>query len=87
MFCVSKTICFTVDLPCRIFRELWIDNWFHTGMDKLFEDLVGDTKQRYWAISLMVLLGLLELWDCDYLRFSPDFGNFESMQAGRKEAT
>ena len=33
-------------------RELWTDNWFHTGMDKRLEDLVGNTKQRYWVIAL-----------------------------------
>ena len=67
--------------------ELWVDNWFHMGMDKSLEDFVGDTKQRYWAIALRVLLKLLRLWDRDYQRSSPDFGNFESAQAGRKEAT
>ena len=25
------------------------------GMDKSLENLVGDTKQRYWAIALRVL--------------------------------
>ena len=39
-------------------RELCIDNWFHTGTDIPFEDLVGDTKQRYWAIALRVLFRL-----------------------------
>ena len=42
-------------------RELWIDNWFHKGMDKPLEDLVGDTKQRYWAIALRFLLRFLRL--------------------------
>ena len=53
-------------------------------MEKLFEDLVGEAKQRYWAIALGVLLKLLRLWDSDYQRSSPDFRNFESTQAGRK---
>ena len=69
--------------PC----ELWIDNWLHTGMDKPLEDLVGDTKQRYWAIALGVLLRFLRFWDGDYQRSSPDFGNFEWAQARRKEAS
>ena len=56
-------------------------------MDKPLEDLVGDTKQRYWAIALGVLLRLLRLLDRDYQRSSPNFGNFESTQAGRKETT
>ena len=68
-------------------RELWIDNCFHTGIDKPLEDLVGDPKQRYWAIALTVLLSLLRLWDRDYQCSSPDFGNFESAQAEKKEAT
>ena len=80
----------TVDLLSKsklLFRGLWINKGFHTVMDKLLEDLVGDTKQRYYAIALRVLLRLLRLWDCDYQRSSPDFGNFESTQAVRKEAT
>ena len=56
------------------------------GMDKPLEDLVGDTKQGYWAIALKVFLRLLRLWDSDYQRSSPDFGNFEWAQAGRKES-
>ena len=59
--------------------ELWIDNWFHTGIDKPFEDLVGDTKQRHWVIALMVLVRLLRFWGHNYLQSSPDFGNFELM--------
>ena len=66
--------------------ELWIDNWFHAGVDELFESLVGNIKQRYWAIALKVLFRLLWLSNCGYHRSSPDFGNFESTQAGRKEA-
>ena len=60
--------------------------WFHTSVDKLFENPVGDTKQRYWAIALRVLLKLLRLCNCDYQCSFPDFGNFESAQAGRKKA-
>ena len=56
-------------------------------MDKPLEDLVGDTKQRYWAIAFRVFLRVLRLRDRDYQRSSPDFGNFESAQLGRKEAT
>ena len=54
-------------------------------MNKPLKDLVGDTKQRYWAIALRVFLRLLRLWDHDYQRFFPDFWNFESAQAERKE--
>ena len=56
-------------------------------MDKPLEDLVGDSKRRYWAIAFRVLLRLLRFGDRDYQRSSSNFGNFESMQAGRKEAT
>ena len=31
-------------------------------MDKLFEDLVGNTKQRYWAIAQGSSIGLLGFW-------------------------
>ena len=27
-------------------REKWVDSRFHTGIDKMLEDLVGDTEQR-----------------------------------------
>ena len=69
-----------------LLTELWIDDWFSTDMDKPLEDPVGNTKQRYWAIVLRVLLRLLKFWDHDYQRSAPDFENFESVQAGRKEA-
>ena len=26
-------------------RELWIDNWFNTGVDRPLENLVVDTKR------------------------------------------
>ena len=91
IFCVSKTVWSTVDLPCRNLAcflgscgsiigstQVWIS---------LFEDLVGETKQRYWAIALRVLFRLVKLWDRDYQHSLPGFGNFESAQAGRKEAT
>ena len=61
-------------------RELWIDNWFHTGMNKSLVDFVGDTEQRCWAMAIRVLL---RLWARDYQRSSPDFRKFESAQAGR----
>ena len=38
-------------------------------------------------IALKVLHYLLWLWDHDYQGSSPDFRNFELMQAGTKEAT
>ena len=50
------------------------------------EDLVGDTKQRYWAIALRVLLRLLRLWDRNYQHSSRDFVNLERMQAVKEEA-
>ena len=48
-------------------------------MDKPLEDLVGDTKLRYYTIALRVLHRLFWLWDRDYRPSSPDFGNFESL--------
>ena len=91
IFCPSKTVWFTADIPYRKPAcspwELWIDNCFHTGGDKPFEDVVGNTKQRYWAIALGVLYRLLWHWDCDYQRSSQDFGKFEPTQAGRKKTT
>ena len=59
----------------------------YTGMDKPLEDLVEDTEQRYRSITLWVLHGLSWFWDRDHKRSSPDLGNFESAQIGRKEVT
>ena len=87
IFCISKLVWFTIDLLCwnpTWSLELWINNWFHTGVDKPLEDLVGNTKQRYWMMALKVLHRLLWLWDCNYQHSTPDFGNYESTQAGRK---
>ena len=57
------------------------------GKDKPFEDLVGDTKKRYRMIALRVLLRLLGFSNRDYQQSFPDFGNFESTQEGKMEAT
>ena len=57
------------------------------GVDKPLEDLVGDTEQRYRSITLWVSHGLCWFWDRDHKRSSPDLGNFESAQTGRKKLT
>ena len=68
-------------------RELWINNWYNMGMDQPIENHVGDTKQRYWIITLRILHWLLWLWDHDYQCTSLDFGNFELMQAEKSHKT
>ena len=73
--------------PSLLAWEQGIDNRFSTGVDQSFQDLVGDTEQRDGAIALWVLYRFLWLWDRNYKRSSPDFGNFELAQAGREEAT
>ena len=64
-----------------------MDNWFYAGIDKPLEDFVGDIEQRYWSITFWVLHGLHWLWDRAYNRSSPDFENFKSEKARRKEVT
>ena len=68
-------------------REQGVNNGFYTSVDQPLEDLVGDTEQKDQKIALWVLHRFLWLWDCDYKSSSPDFGNSELAQTGRKEAT
>ena len=67
--------------------DLSLAQWFDSGVDKPLKDLVGDTEQIYWWIIFWVPHGLHWLWDRHYKRSSPDLGNFESAQIGRKKVS
>ena len=92
-FCVSVSVeqldprLLPVSQPSLLFRKQWLSNWFDAGVNKPLEDLARNTEQRYLSIIFWVPHKLHWLWDCDYKRSSPDLGNFESLQAGRKKVT
>ena len=65
-----------------LIKEQWIDNGYYTGMNKPFEDLIRDTKQRDQMIALF-FSWFWWLWNRDYTSSSPDFGYSEMVQAGR----
>ena len=56
-------------------------NRLNTGMDKTFEDFVGDAEQRDGAVALGIPRGLVWFGDRHYVRFPPDFWDFELAQA------
>ena len=68
-------------------REQGVNNGFYTSVDQPFKDLVWDTEKRERTTALQVLYRFLWLRDRDYNSSSPDFGNSELAQAGRKETT
>ena len=55
------------------------------GVDKPLKNLVEDTEQRYQSITFWVPQELNWLWNDNYKFSSPDLGNFELVQARRKE--
>ena len=46
-------------------REKQVDGGLDTGIDKMLEDLEGDTQQRDGSITLWIPWGLIWLKDCD----------------------
>ena len=69
---------------------LWkqeVDYWFNTIAVQKFEDLLRDTEQRDGTVALWLLYRFRGFRNCNYQCPSPDFRNFELVQAGRKEAT
>ena len=56
------------------------------GIDKPLKDLVEDTEQRYWLITLWVPHRLHWFWDHEHKCSSPDLGNFESAQTEERKS-
>ena len=44
--------CLPASRPSLLIRKQWINNWLHMGVNKSLENLVGDTEQSYWSITL-----------------------------------
>ena len=63
--------------------EQRVNKRFDAGVDKLLENLVGNTEQGDRTIAPWVLYRFRRLWDHYYERSSSDLRNFEVVQAGR----